>query len=217
MSATCPRNSRRGRLPAPLFLFPALFLAAALLAGCAGAGPAVLDRAREDLLAAKADRLLAAEVRKGERDAFAVIAVFRKDVFLGQSSMLERSSIPILDELGNAALLLVRPGEVLPLLSDPSVAKATWFGPQGRLARLDPSLELELLDRFGKGTEGKERLILARYRSVPEAKEVKAAESAGFKVVSRTGPNLVLSGPMSGIPGLLNDEWIIYLEKGFLP
>jgi len=131
--------------------------------------------------------------------------------------MLERSSIPILDELGNAALLLVRPAEVLPLLSDPSLVKAAWFGPQGRLARLDPSLELELLDRFGKGTEGKERLILARYRSVPEAKEVKAAESAGFKVVSRTGPNLVLSGPMSGIPGLLNDEWIIYLEKGFLP
>lgn len=171
----------------------------------------------EDLLSAKADKPLAAEVRKGDRDAFALIAVFRKDVFLGHSSMLERSSIPILDELGNAALLLVRPADVLPLLSDPSIVKAAWFGPQGRLARLDPSLELELLDRFGKGTEGKEQLILARYRSVPKAKEAKAAEDAGFKVVSRMGPNLVLSGPMSGIPGLLDDEWVIYLEKGFLP
>ncbi len=49
--------------------------------------------------------------------------------------MLERSSIPILDEMGNAALLLVRPGQVFPLLMDPSLVKAAWFGPQGRLAR----------------------------------------------------------------------------------
>lgn len=213
MSATCPRNSRKGRVTA---LLP-LLLAAAIFAGCTGARPPVLDRGQEEMLVAKADKLLAAEIRKGEPDAFALIAVFRRDVFLGQSAMLERSSIPILDELGNAALLLVRPAEVLPLLSDPSLVKAAWFGPQGRLARLDPSLELELLDRFGKGTEGKERLILARYRSVPEAKEVKAAEGAGFKMVSRTGPNLMLSGPMSGIPALLTDEWVIYLEKGFLP
>ncbi len=68
-----------------------------------------------------------------------------------------------------------------------------------------------------QGTEGKDRLILARYRSVPEAKEVKAAEDAGFKASYRTGPNLTLSGPTSGIPKLLNDDWVIYLEKGFLP
>lgn len=214
MSDTCPRNRSRGLLPALLLL-----LAAALLSfpGCRAAKPPALDKAREDLLEAKADKLLAAEVRKGETDSFALIAVFRKDVFLGQSAMLERSSIPILDELGNAALLLVRPGEVLPLLMDPSVVKAAWFGPQGKLARLDPSLELDLLDRFGKGTDGKDRLVLARYRSVPEAKEVKAAEDAGFKIVSRAGPNLVLSGPTSGIPRLLTDDWVIYLEKGFQP
>jgi len=212
MSDTFPRNNRGG--------FPALLLllaAAAFLSGCLAGNPPVLDKADEELLEAKADKALAVEVRKGERDAFALIAVFRKDVFLGQSTMLDRSSIVILDELGNAALLLVRPNEVLPLLKDPSVVRAAWFGPQGRLARLDPTLELNMLDRFGKGTEGRDTLILARYRSVPEAKEVGAAEAAGFKIVSLAGPNLVISGPMSGIPRLLTDDWVVYLEKGIAP
>ncbi len=212
MSDTFPRNSK-GVLPALLLLLAA----AAFLAGCLAGNPPVLNKTQEDLLEAKADKALADVVRKGERDALAVIAVFRKDVFTGQSAMLDRSSIPILDELGNAALLLMRPAEVLPLLTDPSVVKAAWFGPQGRLARLDPSLEFDLLDRFGKGTEGRNATILARYRSVPEAKEEKAAEAAGFKIVSRAGPNLLISGPISGIPKLLSDEWVVYLEKGTAP
>ena len=212
MSDTFPRNSK-GALPALLLLLAA----AAFLAGCLAGNPPVLNKTQEDLLEAKADKALADVVRKGERDSLAVIAVFRKDVFTGQSAMLDRSSIPILDELGNAALLLMRPTEVLPLLTDPSVVKAAWFGPQGRLARLDPSLEFDLLDRFGKGTEGRNATILARYRSVPEAKEERAAEGAGFKIVSRAGPNLLISGPISGIPKLLSDEWVVYLEKGTAP
>jgi len=212
MSDTFPRNSK-GALPALLLLLAA----AAFLAGCLAGNPPVLNKTQEDLLEAKADKALADVVRKGERDSLAVIAVFRKDVFTGQSYMLDRSSIPILDELGNAALLLMRPTEVLPLLTDPSVVKAAWFGPQGRLARLDPSLEFDLLDRFGKGTEGRNATILARYRSVPEAKEERAAEAAGFKIVSRAGPNLLISGPISGIPKLLSDEWVVYLEKGTAP
>ena len=173
----------------------------------------VLDGADEALLEANGDKALAKTVREGGKEPFAVIAAFRGSAFLGQSSMLDRSSITLLNEFGNAAILLLRPGEVVPLLKDPSVRKLAWFGPQGRLARLEPTLEFDLLDRFGKGTEGKEVPLLARFRSLPGNTEERQVEAAGFKVLFRGGPNLVVSGPMSRVPQLLEIEWIVYLEK----
>jgi len=156
-------------------------------------------------------------VRERGKDAFAAIVVFRGNVFLGQSAMLEESSTTVLNEFGNTAILLLTPSQVLPLMKDPSVRRIAWFGPQGRLARLDPSLELDLLARFGAGTEGKEYPVLARFQDVPGEKEERQAAAAGFRVVTRAGPNLELSGPLSGVPRLLEDDRIIYLEKASNP
>ncbi|MEW6720171.1 MAG: hypothetical protein AB1346_06965, partial [Thermodesulfobacteriota bacterium] len=77
--------------------------------------------------------------------------------------------------------------------------------------------EFPMLDRFGKGAEGKEVPVLARFRSVPKETEEKQVEAAGFRILERGGPNMVLSGPVSGIPKLLDIEWVIYLEKGIAP
>jgi len=195
-----------------------LLLAAALLAGCPRtADRPVLDNTAERLLEAKTDKALAKTVREGGKEKLAVIAVFRRDVFLGMSPVFERASFTLLNEFGNAAILLLRPEDVLPLLKDPNVHRMARFGPQGRLARIDPSLELDLLSRFGKGAEGKELPVLARFRSVPGAKEERQVEEAGFRILERGGPNLIVSGPAFAIPALLDLEWIIYIEKGNAP
>jgi hypothetical protein len=211
VSDTFPRNSRGRAWPLLLLLLSAGLLST----GCpAGSKPITLPEADEKLVTAKGDPALLAAVRENGKDPFAAIAVFTRDVFLGESAMLERSSVTLLNEFGNTAILLLRPKEVLPLLKEPSVRRIAWFGPQGRLARLDPSLELDLLSRFGKGSEGRDMAILARYRNVPGEQEERRAEEAGFRILSRGGPNLVLSGPASGVPKLLSDDWVIYLEKG---
>ncbi len=188
---------------------------AALSHGClAGSGRLALPEADEKLIAVKGDPALLAAVQENGSDPFAAIAVFGRDVFLGESAMLERSSITLLNEFGNTAILLLRPKEVLPLLRNPSVRRVAWFGPQGRLARLDPSLELDMLSRYGKGLERKEMTILVRYRNVAGEREERLAEAAGFRIITRGGPNLVVSGPAAGVPKLLSDDWVIYLEKG---
>jgi hypothetical protein len=212
VSDTCPRN--RKVACAALLL---LLAAEALLQGCLTPKHPILNKSEESLLEAKGDAELGKAVRKGGRDTLGVIVVFRRDVFLGQSSMLDRSSIPVLSEFGKTAILLVRPAEILPLLADPSVAKAAWFGPQGNLARLEPSIEYDLLGRFGKGAEGTSATLLARFRSVPERRDEQAMEAAGFRILSRGGQNLVISGPWSGIPKVLNHDWLVYLEKGTSP
>lgn len=212
MSDISPRSSKG--VPAALLLL----LAAALLSGCPRtADRPALDNVSEALLSAKGDDALGKVVREGGKEKLAVIAVFRRDVFYGLSTMFDRSSFTMLNEFGNAAILLLQPAEILPLMKEPSVVRLAWFGPQGRLARLEPSLEFQMLDRFGKGAEGKEIPILARFRSVPKGTEEKQVEAAGFKILERGGPNLVLVGPVSGIPRLLDIDWVIYLEKGVAP
>jgi len=174
---------------------------------------APLPEAEEKLLATKGDPALLAAVRQGGNERFAAIAVFARDAFLWQSSMLEQSSFTLLNEFGNTAILLLRPDDVLPLLKDPNVRRVAWFGPQGRLARLDPSLELDLLSRYSKGREARDLALLVRYRNVPAETEERKAVAAGYRILSRGGPNLVVSGPASGVPKLLSDEWVIYVEK----
>jgi len=208
-----PRKHRKGKFTALILL-----TAAVLLAGCLGAKPYVPTKDDDDLLNAKgADKALYEAVCKGEKDPFVIIAVFRKDVFMSSSATLEQSFIPVLNEFGNVAFLLVRPTEVLPLLKDPSLTKAVWFGPQARLARLDPPLEFDLLGRFGKGTESSLVTILVQFRSVPKTADEKAVTAAGFQILTKEGSTFTVSGPMSGIPKLLSHEWIIYLEKVDLP
>jgi hypothetical protein len=115
--------------------------------------------------------------------------------------------------MGRAAILLLSSAQIVPLLKDPSVRKAAWIGPQGLLARLDPSLELDLLARFGDGTEDRDVNLLLRFVDVGGAKEERHVVAAGFRVVTKAGPNWVVAGPMSGLPGLLESDRIIYIEK----
>ncbi|HEY6096968.1 MAG TPA: hypothetical protein VIU83_02845, partial [Candidatus Deferrimicrobium sp.] len=84
---------------------------------------------------------------------------------------------------------------------------------QGLLARLDPSLELELLARFGAGTEDRDVTLLLRFVDVGGAEEERRIAAAGFRVVTRAGPNWVVTGPMSGVPMLFESDRIIYIEK----
>ena len=214
MSDTSPLKMHRKGVSRALLLLAA----AALLAGCLGATPYVPTRDDEDLFKAKsADKMLYETIRKGEYEHFVLIAVFRREIFFAQSSAFEQSSIPVLSEFGNAALLLVTPNQVLPMLRDPSLVKAAWFGPQGRLARLDPSLEFDMLNLFGKGAESKPVAIQIMFRDIPKTAEEKAVEAAGFTILAKAGPTFVISGPASGIPKLLDHDGVVYLEKGSFP
>ena len=162
---------------------------------------------------AKADPRLRKEAETGGSEPFAAIAVYRNDVFLDQSEALGQSSLTVLNELGRTAILLLSPGQIVPLLKDPSLRKAAWFGPQGLLARLDPSLELDMLTRFGAGTEDRDVNLLLRLVDVGGAEEERHVVAAGFRVVTRAGPNWIVAGPMSGLPKLLESDRIIYIEK----
>jgi hypothetical protein len=166
-----------------------------------------------DLLGAKADPRLRKEAETGGSEPFAAIAVYRNDVFLHQSEALGKSSLTVLNEMGRAAILLLSSGQIVPLLKDPSLQRAAWIGPQGLLARLDPSLELDLLARFGAGTEDRDVALLLRLVDVGGAQEERDVVAAGFRAVTKAGPNWVVAGPMSGLPKLLESDRIIYIEK----
>ena len=184
-----------------------------LASGCqSGEKRRILSPPDEELLRAKADPRLRKEAGSLETDPFAVIAVYRDDVFLHRSEALAQSSLVILNEMGRAAILLLSPAQIVPLLKDPSLRKAAWFGPQGLLARLDPSLELELLTRFGTETEDRDVNLLLRFVDVGGAKEEQHVVTAGFRVVTRAGPSWIVTGPMSGIPKLLESDRITYIE-----
>jgi len=195
----------------PLLLL-AVFLP--LLSGCLfGEKRRTFPPPEEDLLRAKADSRLRKEAETGGSEPFAAIAVYSNDVFLEQSEALGRSSLTVLNEMGRAAILLLSPGQIVSLLKDPSLRKAVWLGPQGRLARLDPSLEMDLLTRFGAGTEDRDVDLLLRFVDAGGAEEERHVAAAGFRVVTRAGPNWVVTGPMMGIPKLLESDRIIYIEK----
>jgi hypothetical protein len=210
VSDTSPRNRRARRLLSLLLL--AAFLP--LLSGCLfGEKRRTFSPPEEDLLRAKADPRLRKETETGGSEPFAAIAVYNNDVFLDRSEALGRSSLTVLNEMGRAAILLLSSEQIVPLLKDPSLRKAIWFGPQGLLARLDPSLELDLLTRFGAGTEERDVNLLLRFADVGGAEEERHITAAGFRVVTRAGPNWIVAGPITGIPQLLESDRIIYIEK----
>lgn len=210
MSDISLRNHRAGRLLSLLLL--ATFLP--VVTGCLfGEKRRTVSPQDEELLRAKADPRLRKEAETGGSEPFAAIAVYRNDVFLDQSGALGRASLTVLNELGPAAILLLSPGQIVPLLKDPSLRKAAWFGPQGLLARLDPSLELDLLTRFGMGTEDRDVKLLLRFVDVGGPNEERHVVAAGFRILTKAGPTWVVSGPMSGLPNLLESERIIYIGK----
>jgi hypothetical protein len=166
----------------------------------------------EELLRAKADPRLRKEAETGGNEPFAAIAAYRNNVFLDQSEALGRSSLTVLNEMGRTVILLLSPAQIVPLLKDPSLQRAAWIGPQWRLARLDPSLELELLARFGAGTEGRDVNLMLRLVDAGGAAEERGVAAAGFAVATTTGPDWIVTGPMSGLPKLLEMDRIIYIE-----
>jgi hypothetical protein len=209
VSDSSPPSHKAGRLLSLLLL--AVFLP--LVSGCLfGENRRTFPPQDEELLRAKADPRLRKEAETGGNDPFAAIVVYRNDVFLGQSEALGRSSLTVLNEMGRTAILQLSPGQIVPLLKDPSLQKAAWIGPQGLLARLDPSLELELLARFGAGTEARDVNLLLRLVDVGGAAEERLVVAAGFAVVTKAGPNWIVTGPMSGLPKLLEIDRITYIE-----
>jgi hypothetical protein len=204
------RNTQARRLLSLLLLAVSLPLAAGCLFGEKRRTFSPQDDA---LLRAKSDPRLRKEAETGGSEPFAAIAVYRNDVFLDQSEALQRASLTVLNEMGNSVVLLLRPGQIVPLLKDPSLRKLAWFGPQGLLARLDPSLELDMISRYGAGTEDRDVDLLLRFVDVGGAGEERHVAAAGFRVVTRAGPNWVVAGPMSGLPKLLESDRIIYIEK----
>ena len=210
MSDISPRSRNLRRLRSLLLL--AAFLP--LVWGCRfGEKRRTFSPPDEGLLAAKADPRLRKEAETGGTEPFAAIAVYRNDVFLDRSEALGRSSLTVLNEMGNCALLLLYPSQIVPLLKDPSLRKAAWFGPQGLLARLEPTLEFDLLSRFGAGTEDRDVNLLLRFVGVGGAEEERHVVAAGFRVVTRAGPNRVVVGSIAGIPELLESDRINYIDK----
>ena len=63
----------------------------------------------------------------------------------------------------------------------------------------------------------KDRDLLLRCRDVPGDAEERSVTAAGYRIVTRAGPNLVVTGPYSGLPMLLGNDRIIYLEKASKP
>jgi hypothetical protein len=211
VSDSSPRSRKAARRLLSLLLLAAFL---PLLSGCLfGEKRRTFSPPEEDLLRAKADPRLRKEAETGGSEPFAAIAVYINDVFINQSEALGRSSLTVLNEMGRTAILLLSSEQIVPLLKDPSLRKAVWFGPQGLLTRMDPSLEMDLLTRFGAGTEGRDVNLLLRFVDVGGAEEERQVVAAGFRVVTRAGPNWVVTGPMTGLPKLLESDRITYMEK----
>jgi len=210
VSDTSPRSRRGGRLLSLLLL--AVFLP--LVYGCAsGEKRRTISPSDGELLAAKADPRLRKEAETVGGDPFAAIAVYRNDVFLNQSEALGKSSMTVLNEMGRTVILLLSSEQIVPLLKDPSVLKAAWVGPQGLLARLDPLLELDLLNRYGAGTEDRDVNLLVRFVDAGGPEEERQISAAGYRIVTKARSNWIVTGPMSGLPKLLEIDRITYIEK----
>jgi hypothetical protein len=69
------------------------------------------------------------------------------------------------------------------------------------------------MSRYGAGTEDRDVNLLLRLVDVGGAEEERHVVAAGFRVVTRAGPNWVVAGPIAGIPKLLESNRIIYIEK----
>jgi hypothetical protein len=169
--------------------------------------------AEEDaLLMAKADEKIGVIIRENLPALFAGIVVFQSDVFLAHSAMLERSELPVLDSYGNAAVILLNSPDIPPLLKEKSVRKIYYLCRQGPLARIHPAFLMGILKQFGRGKEDEPSHLLVRFRDLPQEKEEKFLEEAGFTIDSRAGLVWSLTGPLSSLPRLLEDDRILFYE-----
>lgn len=192
-------------------------LVASLLACALALSACPEERARlapktEELLRAKADERIASLLKGPTPSPFAAVVVFRSDVFLNQSALLERSGISLLDSFDNVAVLLLDVANTPPLLAEDAVRKVRYLCPPRTLTRFHPAFLLSALRAFGNGKEDEPVPFFIRFRNLPAYEEVKAVQDAGFTVRSRDGISLSVSGPPAGLPRLLEMDRIIYYE-----
>ena len=171
-----------------------------------------LTREEEAILKEKGDDKIGLIIRENLPALFAGLVVFRSDVFLFQSEMLDRLELSVLDSFGNAAVVLLNSPDIPPLLKEPSVRKVYYLCRQGPLARIHPALLMGILRQFGEGKETETANFLVRFRDLPQEKEEKFLEAAGFTISSRAGVVWSLSGPFTSLPRLLEDDRILFYE-----
>ena len=166
----------------------------------------------EAILKEKADEKVGLILRENLPALFAGIVVFGCDAFLSQSEMLSGRGLSVLDSFGNAAVILLNSPDIPPLLKEKSVRKIFYLCRQGPLARIHPAFLMEVLKRFGEGKETVPTSFLVRFREMPQEKEEKFVEAAGFTVASRAGVVWAVSGPLTSLPRLLEDDRILFYE-----
>ncbi len=186
----------------------------AIAAGCKEEKtPVVLSAADNAVLEQKADGKLGIIIRDNLPSLFAAVVVFRSDVFLSQSYMLDQARISVLNSFDKAAILLLNSPDILPLLRMDSVTKMYYLCRQRPLARLHPAFEMEMLRRFGTGKEKEPFPMLIRFQEAPTDTDAKVLEGAGYTILSRTGVVWAVSGPLTSLPRLLENDRIIFFEQ----
>lgn len=197
----------------------ALFLAAAmLLGGCRDEGkPVKLTPESEALLREKADEKIGLVIRGNLPALFAGLVVFRSDAFVHHSAMLDQANLSVLNAFGNAALVLLSGPDIPVLLTEPGVKKIHYFCRQSVLPRIHPTLEMDVLRRFGEARESEPVTLVVRFRRQPEQREAQAFEAAGFSILDRRDMAWTVEGPAAAFPRLLENEGIIFLESASNP
>jgi hypothetical protein len=187
----------------------AILAAFLLIAACKEDRPRpVLSSADREILRAKADDKIGVIITENLPALFAGLVVFRSDAFLSQSHMLDQANISVLNMFGNTAILLLNSPDIPPLLKEPSVKKIHYLCRQGALVRLDTPFEIDIMRRFGEGKEDEPVTFAIRFRDPPEEKDASLITAAGFTIRSREGIAWAVTGPLRGIPRLLESDRI---------
>ncbi|MCL5966616.1 MAG: hypothetical protein M1550_05355 [Deltaproteobacteria bacterium] len=194
-------------------LLPLLVLALLLTACRNDRKPVALTPESDALLRKKADEKIGLIIRRNLPALFAGLVVFRSDAFLYQSARLDRDNLPVLDAFGNAAIVLLNAPDIPLLLQEDSVKKVYYYCRQAVLPRIHPTLELDILRRFGEGKEQDPVTLLVRFREPPQERDAKTLEAAGFTVGERGTMTWAVKGPATAFPRLLENDGIIFVES----
>lgn len=175
----------------------------------------VLSPEDKELLRTKADEKVGIIITENLPALFAGIVAFDRDAFAYQSYMLEQANISVLNSFGKAAILLLNSPNIPPLLREKSVRKIHYLCLQGALVRLGTTFEMELMRRYGAGTENEPVTFTVQFKDPPDTKErekgrkdTKLVESAGFAIRNKVGNAWTLEGPISRVYLLLEYEGI---------
>jgi hypothetical protein len=171
-----------------------------------------LTKEQEAVLKAKGDEKIGLIIRENLPAIFVGLVVFRSDVFLYQSELLDRLDLSVLDSYENAALVLLNSPDIPPLLKESSVKKIYYLCRQGPLTRIHPAFLMGILRQFSEGKENDPVRFLVRFRDMPQEQDEKFLTAAGFTVSSRAGFVWSLSGPLISLPRLLEDDRILFYE-----